>query len=84
MSKKDLRFRYIIIGNAEVGKSSLSLQFITNQQFLSDHDVTIGVEMGFRTVNSGNKSVLLELFDTAGQEVYLSITRSYYRLFTRL
>jgi Ras-related protein Rab-2A len=71
-------FRYIIIGDTEVGKSSLLLQF-TEKQFNFEHDMTIGVEMGSRQVTLGSKKVKLEIWDTAGQESYLSITRSYYR-----
>lgn len=71
-------FRYIIIGDTEVGKSSLMLQF-TERQFNYEHDMTIGVEMGSRSVHVNNRLVKLEIWDTAGQESYLSITRSYYR-----
>ena len=71
-------FRYIIIGDTEVGKSSLLLQF-TERQFNYEHDMTIGVEMGSRSVSINNRQVKLEIWDTAGQESYLSITRSYYR-----
>lgn len=78
MPKKEDLFRYIIIGDTEVGKSSILLQF-TEQQFQTEHDMTIGVEMGSRVVDVGPKKVKLEIWDTAGQESYLSVTRSYYR-----
>ncbi len=71
-------FRYIIIGDTEVGKSSLLLQF-TERQFNNAHEMTIGVEMGNRSVKVNGSNVKLEIWDTAGQESYLSITRSYYR-----
>lgn len=71
-------YRYIIIGDTEVGKSSLLLQF-TERQFNTSHDMTIGVEMGSRTIDLNSRPVKLEIWDTAGQESYLSITRSYYR-----
>ncbi len=71
-------YRYIIIGDTEVGKSSLLLQF-TERQFNTAHDMTIGVEMGSRDIKVNEKMMKLEIWDTAGQESYLSITRSYYR-----
>lgn len=74
----DDQYRYIIIGDTEVGKSSILLQF-TEQQFNDSHDMTIGVEMGSRSVEVDGKKIKLEIWDTAGQESYLSITRSYYR-----
>ena len=52
----------------------------TEQHFQTAHDMTIGVEFDSRSVTLQNGSVAnLEIWDTAGQESYLSITRSYYR-----
>ena len=45
----------------------------------SDHDVTIGVEFAAKTVKVSGKIVKLQIWDTAGQENFRSITRSYYR-----
>ena len=72
-------FKYIIVGDSSVGKSCLLLQF-TDGRFKPAHDLTIGVEFGSRTVevDQGN-FVKLQIWDTAGQESFRSITRSYYR-----
>jgi Ras-related protein Rab-2A len=61
-----------------VGKSCLLLQF-TDKRFRTDHDLTIGVEFGARLVTIGGKQIKLQIWDTAGQESFRSITRSYYR-----
>eukprot|EP00979_Chaetoceros_neogracilis_P008776 scaffold1969_cov226-Chaetoceros_neogracile.AAC.2 len=61
-----------------VGKSCLLLQF-TDKRFQPVHDLTIGVEFGARMVAIENKQVKLQIWDTAGQESFRSITRSYYR-----
>mmetsp|Transcript_135331 Transcript_135331/g.263606 ORF Transcript_135331/g.263606 Transcript_135331/m.263606 type:complete len:213 (+) Transcript_135331:60-698(+) len=71
-------FKYIIIGDTGVGKSCLLLQF-TDKRFRSDHDLTIGVEFGARLITIDNKQIKLQIWDTAGQESFRSITRSYYR-----
>lgn len=71
-------FKYIIIGDTGVGKSCLLLQF-TDKRFQPVHDLTIGVEFGARMVNIDNKQIKLQIWDTAGQESFRSITRSYYR-----
>ena len=71
-------FKYIIVGDSAVGKSCLLLQF-TDKRFKSTHDLTIGVEFGSRTVQINDKSIKLQIWDTAGQESFRSITRSYYR-----
>ena len=70
--------RYIIIGDTGVGKSCLLLQF-TDKRFQQVHDLTIGVEFGARMITIDNKQVKLQIWDTAGQESFRSITRSYYR-----
>lgn len=71
-------FKYIIIGDSGVGKSCLLLQF-TDRRFQPVHDLTIGVEFGARTITVDNNHLKLQIWDTAGQESFRSITRSYYR-----
>ena len=69
------RFWFVFIG---VGKSCLLLQF-TDKRFQPVHDLTIGVEFGARMINIEGKQIKLQIWDTAGQEAFRSITRSYYR-----
>jgi len=71
-------FKYIIVGDTAVGKSCLLLQF-TDKRFQPVHDLTIGVEFGSRTITINNNPIKLQIWDTAGQEKFRSITRSYYR-----
>ncbi|XP_058747038.1 ras-related protein Rab-2-B-like [Vicia villosa] len=71
-------FKFIIIGDTGVGKSCLQLQF-TDNRFQPVHDVTIGVEFGTRMITIDSKPIKLQIGDTAGQEMFRSITRSYYR-----
>ena len=78
----DYLFKFIIIGNTGTGKSSLLTQF-TDKRFNQIHDLTIGVEFGSKIIkiNHNNKdyNIKLQIWDTAGQESFKSITRSYYR-----
>lgn len=39
----------------------------------------LGVEFGARMITIDNKQIKLQIWDTAGQEAFRSITRSYYR-----
>jgi len=71
-------FKFIAIGDTGVGKSCLLLQF-TDKRFNPEHDLTIGVEFGTQTVPINNETIKLQIWDTAGQETFRSITRSYYR-----
>lgn len=45
----------------------------------SNHDVTIGVEFAAKNLKINRKTIKLQIWDTAGQENFRSITRSYYR-----
>jgi Ras-related protein Rab-2A len=74
----DYVFKCIIVGDSGVGKSSLLLQF-TENKFVFDHDMTIGVEFGSKTIDINGKTIKLQIWDTAGQESFRSIVRSYYR-----
>jgi len=78
MNNFNYLFRFIIVGDTSVGKSCLLLQF-TDKLFKYEHEATIGVEFGSRTVGIRTKQVKLQVWDTAGQESFKSITRSYYR-----
>ncbi|KAF9053327.1 ras-domain-containing protein [Panaeolus papilionaceus] len=73
-------FKFIITGDAAVGKSSLLVR-LTDQRFLANPDPTLGVEFGSKiiTLPEENKVVKLQCWDTAGSESFRSITRSYYR-----
>lgn len=71
-------FKYIIVGDSAVGKSCLLLNF-TDKRFKAGHEVTIGVEFGSKTVVVDKKPIKIQIWDTAGQESFRSITRAYYR-----
>ncbi|EGR47959.1 small GTPase of the rab family [Trichoderma reesei QM6a] len=77
--------KLVCIGDSGCGKSSLTIR-LCEGRFSAHHDVTIGVEFGSRIVpprrdTSGipQKHMKLSLWDTAGQETYKSVTRSYFR-----
>eukprot|EP00051_Salpingoeca_urceolata_P032350 m.15347 g.15347 ORF g.15347 m.15347 type:complete len:210 (+) comp5000_c0_seq1:308-937(+) len=74
----DFLFKFLVIGNANTGKSCLLHQFIESK-FKQESSHTIGVEFGSKIVNVGGKTVKLQIWDTAGQERFRSVTRSYYR-----
>ncbi|CAD8084579.1 unnamed protein product [Paramecium sonneborni] len=72
-------FKFIIIGESGVGKSCLLLRY-TKDEFTSEYNVTIGVEFSSKTVEIDlNTKIKLQIWDTAGQESFRSIVRSFYR-----
>jgi small GTP-binding protein len=70
--------KLIVIGNSGVGKSSLSEYYILKKPASPINSPTIGVEFYTKIVNI-NKKLKLQIWDTAGQEKYRSITRAYFR-----
>lgn len=71
MSTYAYLFKFIIIGDSSkfctfslgVGKSCLLLQFL-DRKFKLDHDTTIGVEFGSKTLNIRQKNIKLQIWDT--------------------
>ena len=74
----DYLLKYIIIGDAGVGKSNILLRYVYNT-FKPEYQLTIGVEFGERTINAKDKIFKIQIWDTAGSEQFRSITRTYYK-----
>jgi len=74
----DHLFKFTIIGDSGVGKSCLMMRF-ADDTFNESFITTIGVDFRFRTVTVQDKVVKLQIWDTAGQEKFKTITSSYYR-----
>ncbi|EQB61493.1 rab family gtpase [Vairimorpha apis BRL 01] len=78
MRKPDHRFKIIILGESNVGKTSIIRKYKTDE-FQDSIMSTIGIDTVTKMININNQSVLLNIWDTAGQERFFSITKSYYR-----
>jgi Ras-related protein Rab-1A len=65
----------VIVGDADVGKTSLAIRYAHNT-YDSEGVSTIGVEFYTKTTSKGIK---YNIWDTAGQEKFRSITTTYYR-----
>jgi Ras-related protein Rab-2A len=63
--KWEYLFKFIIIGDENVGKTCLLLQF-TDKRYRATHEVTIGVEFGTAYVDVGQGQTKLQIWDTAG------------------
>lgn len=71
-------FKYILVGEIGVGKSSLLLRF-SGSNFDDSYGPTVGVEFISQVCEINGQNVKLQIWDTAGQEEYRSIARQYYR-----
>ena len=68
----------LIIGDSTVGKTSILYQY-TNNQFLSQHLATVGIDYYNKDEVINNKLVRVKIWDTAGQERYKSLTSTFFR-----
>eukprot|EP01120_Amphizonella_sp_Union-15-10_P011582 TRINITY_DN494_c0_g1_i1.p1 TRINITY_DN494_c0_g1~~TRINITY_DN494_c0_g1_i1.p1 ORF type:complete len:227 (+),score=49.79 TRINITY_DN494_c0_g1_i1:39-719(+) len=77
----DFLFKILVIGDMYVGKSNLMTRYTTNS-FTGMHKTTIGVEFGIKTIkldtSTGPKIVKAQIWDTAGQDRFKTLTRKYY------
>jgi small GTP-binding protein len=74
----DFLLKIVLVGDSAVGKSGMLIQY-TRQEFYPNYHLTIGVEFETKMVTKNGKIYKLQIWDTAGQEAFRSITQSYYR-----
>jgi small GTP-binding protein len=70
--------KILVIGESAVGKSCLLLRY-TDNKFQESFMTTIGVDFKTKYIDIEGVQVKLQIWDTAGQEKFRSITKAYYR-----
>ena len=83
---KPIEYKFILLGDSSVGKSSIYHR-LSGKPFSEDIMATIGTEKGIIYFNNveidekekTTKNFKIILFDTAGQERYRAITKSYFK-----
>lgn len=78
INQKNGVYKILVLGDSKVGKSCLILRY-TEDQFSEDFLTTIGVDFKVKNINIENQDYKLQIWDTAGQEQFRSITQSFYR-----
>ncbi len=78
MAAYDEKIQIILVGESGVGKTSLIRRY-TNNIFNSNHLETIGIEFYNKEEKINNKIVQIKFWDTAGQEIFHSLTKNFYR-----
>ena len=72
------RFKVILIGDENVGKTSVLNRFNYNK-FRIEYICTIGVDYCVKSLVLDNKTTVdLQIWDTCGQERFRTLTRQYY------
>ena len=76
--RNDILGKVLILGNSQVGKSSILNQF-ADGVFSETIPPTLGIDYKINQVTVGDKSIKLQIWDTAGQERFKSITENFYK-----
>lgn len=76
--EEKFEFKVIMIGPAFSGKTSLVKRYVT-QAFIDTYNVTVGLDFQSKEIQIGKKTVKLNIWDTAGTEMFQSLSRSYFR-----
>eukprot|EP01065_Artemidia_motanka_P036143 TRINITY_DN44045_c0_g1_i1.p1 TRINITY_DN44045_c0_g1~~TRINITY_DN44045_c0_g1_i1.p1 ORF type:complete len:205 (+),score=39.19 TRINITY_DN44045_c0_g1_i1:62-676(+) len=71
-------FKVIVLGESGVGKSALTLR-LTDSVFFHDHAPTISMDFRVHAMTVDNQVVRLQVWDTAGQEIFHSLATQFYR-----
>ena len=78
-AKKEFMYKILLLGDSSVGKTCILTRYSENT-FQEDHLATIGLDFKQKNVNLENgKSVKVQIWDTAGQDRFKSITKNYYK-----
>ena len=71
-------YKVVLLGSTFVGKTAI-VERLINDDFTGDNETTIGVEFRTFPVQVGDVEVKLNIWDTAGQEKFRSVSKAYFR-----
>ena len=74
----ECQIKIIIVGNSSVGKTNLVSRYF-DDEFSEITPNTIGLDQRLKRIEIDNQAVKLQMWDTAGQEKYRSISSSFYK-----
>ncbi len=74
----DEKIQLIMIGESSVGKTSLIRRY-TKNIFNLNHLETTGLEFNSKEERINHKIIKVKIWDTAGQEIFHSLTKNFFR-----
>ena len=77
-SKFDYLLKFIIIGDSSVGKTNI-LSVYKDGTFNEKRQPSVGVEFIAKNIQLDDTTFRIQIWDTAGQENFISMTKVYYR-----
>ncbi|MEE9379094.1 MAG: GTP-binding protein [Candidatus Lokiarchaeia archaeon] len=76
MTNYDYTFKIMMLGDASVGKTSLTMRYISGY-FMEDLKLTIGVDFYSKTTSFKDKKVKLQIWDFGGEERFRFLLSQY-------
>ena len=78
-NKKEILYKILLLGDWSVGKTCFLMRY-TENTFNDKHLSTIGVDFKLKIIKLDNgEEIKIQIWDTAGQDRYRTITKSYIR-----
>ena len=74
----EMMVKIVLIGDSTVGKTNIMSKYLKGQ-FMESSKATIGVEFHSKIFNHEGHKINAQMWDTAGQEKYKSISASYFK-----
>lgn len=75
----DFVYKILLLGDSAVGKTCFLLRYADNT-FSDNHISTIGLDYRLKVINiDKDKVAKIQIWDTAGQDRFKSITKNYYK-----
>ena len=72
-------YKVLLLGDSSVGKTCFLMKY-TDEAFQETHMATIGLDYRLKSMKLKNgKTVKIQIWDTAGQDRFRSITKNYYK-----
>ena len=79
MEQKEFIYKILLLGDSSVGKTCFLMRY-TDNTFQDIHMSTIGLDYKLKNVQlEDGKMVKIQVWDTAGQDRFRSITKNYYK-----
>lgn len=78
MQKSDLYLKIVLIGDPGVGKTSIINRIVTNN-YEENYVTTLGMDLKTKNMLISQKQIKLNIWDTAGQEKFRSMSSMHYK-----
>lgn len=77
MDTYDFKYKIVIVGDSETGKTTLLNKFVTDKY--EEKEITIGIDYKSKMLIHNDEKIKLIIWDTAGQERFAEIIKIFYK-----